>query len=230
MACKHKFFGHQSHLQGINGLLPNWNVKTLIIGTFNPEEEWHPTNTANYYYGRDTSLFWDVLPRFACINDVDRQDIDGQIDFLKDRQIGITDILISIDDASLDNDEDVLSIQTVKDDLIEQFGKFTWNTMNIIEYIKQNNIEAVYFTKLGDLKRKKAKPNSFEEQIRKIEQLCNDTGIYVNRLHTPSGQGLRSGKPRVNVLINRWYHMNGGHLFPFISKDFDIRNFPISYD
>ena len=81
MACKHKFFVHQYHLQGLNGLLPKWNVKTLIIGTFNPEFDWHPLNKANYYYGIDTNYFWEVLPQFTCIAPIDKQDVEGQACF-----------------------------------------------------------------------------------------------------------------------------------------------------
>ena len=36
MGCFHKFYGHEFHQEGQRGLLPNWNAKTLIIGTFNP--------------------------------------------------------------------------------------------------------------------------------------------------------------------------------------------------
>jgi len=65
MACTHKFYGHHAHLAGKNGLLPKWKAKTLIIGSFNPEQSWHPTNSAEYYYGRVRNYFWKVLPRFA---------------------------------------------------------------------------------------------------------------------------------------------------------------------
>ena len=61
MPCIHKFFGHHNHLNGNNGLLPNWEVNTLIIGTFNPSNNWVPNNAANYYYGRPRNYFWKIL-------------------------------------------------------------------------------------------------------------------------------------------------------------------------
>lgn len=228
MACTHKFYGHKSHLEGFNGLLPNWKVKTLIIGTFNPELEWHSTNTADYYYGRNTNLFWDVLPRFSGLDAIDRQDINLQIKFLKLKEIGVTDLLISINDASLKDPEHVLRIKSVKDKEIEKFTDFTWNTSNIINYIKRNNIKEVYFTKLGDLKRKKAKYDSFEEQIRIIEKACADKKIINSRLHTPSGQGLGKGSPRANALMHRWYNENGANKFLFLDPAFNLKHFPIT--
>jgi hypothetical protein len=52
MPCTHKFFGHPNHMVGDSGLLPNWGADTLIIGTFNPENDWNPNNDANYFYCR----------------------------------------------------------------------------------------------------------------------------------------------------------------------------------
>lgn len=227
MACTHKFFGHDFHLQGINGLLPNWDVKTLIIGTFNPELQWHPNNVAKYYYGRTRNYFWRVLPRFAGLSSINSQDINSQISFLKANQIGVTDLLISINDADLSNPNHIKRIQTVLDNEIELFKEFTWNTEPIIDFLLQNDVKAVYFTKLGNNAQKKIKPNTFEEQIRKIELACQHRNIYTNRLHTPSGQGLGAGSPRENVLIHRWYNSNGGNAFPFVSSQFDIKKFLI---
>ncbi|HMI01145.1 MAG TPA: hypothetical protein VK541_01610 [Pedobacter sp.] len=158
MSCKHKFFGHPFHLEGISGLIPNWKVRTLIVGTFNPEPAWHPANAANYYYGRATNYFWEVLPRFAGISSVSRQDLVAQLNFLKINEIGVTDLLISIDDADLSNMDHVERIRTVLDSEIELFNQFTWNTEPIVEFILKNNIEAVYFTKWEILQKRRRNP------------------------------------------------------------------------
>ena len=221
MACTHKFFGHQSHLQGVNGLLPNWNVKTLIIGTFNPEIIWHPDNKAEYYYGRTANYFWSLLPCFTGLNGIAHNDVSAQLTFLQQNQIGVTDFLISIDDADLSEQIHKDRILTVLDKDIEQFNQFTWNTDPIIDFILHNNIEAVYFTKLGNNKAINPKEKIFEFQMRKIEEACFTMASRVPtfRLHTPSGQGLGVGSPRLNVLIHRWYNENGGAQFPFINNN-----------
>ncbi len=41
MPCIHKFYNDINHLQGENGLIPNWEINTLFIGTFNPSKEWN---------------------------------------------------------------------------------------------------------------------------------------------------------------------------------------------
>ena len=228
MACIHKFYKHQEHLSEEQALLPNWPVKTLIIGTFNPENVWHSGNQARYFYGRDANHLWTVLPRFAGETSILNNDVTHQIGFLKRHEIGLTDILISIDDAEIGDEVHKARIQTVKDKEVELFSRFTWNTNAIINYIIDSEIKAVYFTYLGDKKRKTVRDNSFEEQTRKVETACAKMKIFSSRLHTPSAQGLGEGSPRENVLIHRWYNENGADRFPFLDKNFDLDNFPIT--
>ena len=224
MSCTHKFFGHSDHLGGNNGLLPNWKVKTIFIGTFNPENEFKQDNSANYYYGRARNLFWKVLSAFASIPEINNSDYQNQLIFLKKNKIGMTDLLIRINDANSDFEEHRRKISTVLDSEIETFKKFEWNTHYIIEFLKTNDVENVYFTKQG-LGLTNSNINTFESQIRLIENYCEENNIFSTRLHTPSGQGLGKGKPRINKLINKWYTYQGGNRFNFISENFNIMNF-----
>jgi hypothetical protein len=229
MACIHKFFNYHEHLPNEMGLLPKWEAKTLIIGTFNPSNSYHPENTAKYFYGRKRNYFWKLLPSFANRNHIDSLNVIGQINFLKENEIALTDLLISIDDADINNTAHKQRVQTVKDTDIESFNQFTWNTPNIIDYIGNNNINAVYFTFLGN-PNLNTNENTFEFQTRLIETYCRNHNIPSNRLFTPSGQGTGKGKPRVNKLINKWYNDNGASHFPFISPNFNISNFPFATD
>lgn len=228
MSCTHKFFGHPAHLAGELGLLPTWETKTLIIGTFNPESKWHPNNAAQYYYGRTRNYFWKILPNFSGKAAIPHHDVAAQIDFLKANQIGVTDLLIRIKDADINNQEHVARIRTVLDDKIELFNEFEWNTSHIIHYIKSNDIKAVYFTKLGNISLLHAKPNTFEAQVRDIEKACKVLNIPSFRLHTPSGNALGKGKPKNHNLIHRWYKHNGADQFPFLATDFSLENFKIN--
>src|SRR6185503_4382996 len=114
MPCSHKFFGHYAHMEAENGLLPNWDSKTLIIGTFNPTNEWVPNNAANYYYGR-SRYFWSILPTFACLDGIDKRNSHQQIAFLENQQIALTDLLISINDADINVPDHVRRIRSFKD-------------------------------------------------------------------------------------------------------------------
>ena len=226
MSCIHKFYGHEFHQNGDLALFSSWKAKTLIIGTFNPANNFHPQNTALYFYGRNSNLFWDILPLFAGELPIDKSSPQSQKLFLEKKQIALTDLLISIDDAQLSNSEHIRRIKTVKDKEIEKFNVFKWNTQNIKIYIETYKIESVYFTFLSNPSVENPAVNTFENQTRLIEQFCRDKKIFTSRLYTPSGQGLRSGIPRKNKLINKWYNENGANRFPFLSSQFDINNYP----
>jgi len=218
MPCSHKFFGHRHHLANENGLLPNWDVDTLIIGTFNPSNEWVANNPANYFYGR-SRYFWKVLPRFACGDAINNNDVTNQLDFLQTNRIGLTDLLISINDANIDNVEHLNWVRTYLDNDLFNFEEFTWNTVNIIRFIQQKKVKAVYFTKMGN-------GAPFGSQMEIIEAFCNMHNIPILqnfRIHTPTGQGLGAGTPRVNRLTHRWFEQ-GGNQFPFLCPDFNINN------
>jgi hypothetical protein len=228
MSCNHKFFGHHEHLKGDFGLIPSWPFKTLIIGTFNPENRFHPDNSAQYYYGRSRNYLWKVLPKFAGEDSIPHQDVKRQINFLKNYEIGLTDLLISVVDADVNNSLHKDRIKTVLDNQIESFSNFKWNTEYILETLKNNKVGGVYFTKLGLPNMKNIGAHTFEFQMRIIEKYCKKNNISHNRLFTPSANGLGKGSPKENHLITRWFKENGGNRFHFLSKDFNLDKFKYS--
>jgi hypothetical protein len=214
MPCFHKFYGHVAHMVGENGLLPNWEADTLIIGTFNPEKDWVLNNPANYFYGRPRNYLWKSLPVFACNNPIHRQDVNEQISFLTNRRIALTDLLISINDADITIPDHIRRIRSFKDSDLNIFQEFHWNTTGIINYIQNKGISVVCFTKIGG-------DFPFGRQITAIENYCNLNNVINFRLHTPTGQGLGAGAPRRNKLIHRWFEQ-GGDQFPFLCPNFNI--------
>src|ERR1700748_2304052 len=135
MPCFHKFFGHPHHMVGDNGLLPNWDADTLIIGTFNPSNEWVPHNPANYFYGR-SNYFWKTLPAFACEEIIGNDNVAEQITFLQRKRIAITDLLISINDADINNVHHLNWIGNYLDNNFANFNELAWNELNILQYIQ----------------------------------------------------------------------------------------------
>lgn len=216
MPCYHKFYGHENHLPGNFGLLPNWDADTLIIGTFNPANLWVPNNLAEYYYGR-SRYFWKTLTRLGCSLEIENQDVNGQLTFLQEKRIALTDLLISVNDADINNPQNVGWIRSFLDNDLANFNDFSWNTPHIIDYILTNNIQAVCFTRLGNA-------HPFGQQMQIIESFCELSNISHYRLHTPTGLGLGKGTPRLNKLVHRWYSHNGGNQFPFLCPDFDINS------
>ncbi len=207
MPCNHKFLDSTQ----LNNLLPIWKCKTLIIGTFNPENDFHPKNSANFFYQRKRNYFWDVLPQICGKNAIDKEDTISQIKFLKNQKIGITDLLLSIEDADHSNNCHIRLLSGVKDDDIENFSVLKWNTGNIIDFIEKDSIEAVFFTKLGNIDRVKIHENTFEFQMRKVENYCIKNNVYTSRLHTPTGMGLGRGS-RIESLSARWVNKIGSKI------------------
>jgi len=204
MACIHKFYFNED----LDKLLPKWKCKTLIIGTFNPHNDFHPKNESNFFYQRRKNYFWDVLPLLSNEKSIDKSDYSIQIEHLKKYKIGITDLLLSIDEADKNCRIHKELISSVKDEDIERFKDFTWNTDFIINFIKTSNIEAVFFTKLGNPNKKKIKFDTFEKQMRIIEEFCISNNVFTKRLHSPTGMGLGKGS-RIETLFNSWLNING---------------------
>ena len=46
--------------------LPDWEVKHLLIGTFNPEKISEGGVSVNYYYGRQKNQTWKLLSNIFC--------------------------------------------------------------------------------------------------------------------------------------------------------------------
>lgn len=209
MSCLHKF----NDTKDLKGLIPKWDFDKLVIGTFNPSNDFHKSNAANFFYQRKKNYFWDVFPLFYNSKPIHKEDVNLQKTFLKVNKIGITDILTSINDADKNISNHIQLISTVKDEDLEKFSSFNWNTKNIINIIHDNKVKEVYFTKLGLADQINVKENTFEFQIRLIENYCSKNNIYNKRLHSPTGMGLGKGK-RVETLKNRWesngirYHLS----------------------
>ncbi|MBD3749955.1 MAG: hypothetical protein IE931_10700 [Sphingobacteriales bacterium] len=220
MPCTHKFFSDPNHLPNENGLIPKLEIETLFIGTFNPSQEWNPTNNAVYFYGRRRNYFWRLLSEFTCNQiEIDKSDYQSLIEFLQHFKIGLTDIIIRINDADLNNNIHIDRIKKFRDADLETFNKIDFNTNQIIAQLKLRKIKQVFITRSGIY------TGSIEQQFHIIETFCNTNNILFKRLHTPSGQGLGVGTPRFNKLINKWYEQ-GADQFQFLCSNFNINNYP----
>ena len=57
LSCIHKFYD----IQDYKDLIPNWDFDKLIIGTFNPSNDFHESNTANFLLSEEEELFLGCL-------------------------------------------------------------------------------------------------------------------------------------------------------------------------
>ena len=129
MTCKHKF--HKDlQLQYVN-----WEVKTLFIGTFNPEWNECKNNYSKWFYGRtQRNDFWCILPKIYKQNSLLNGNRESWIAFCKKNRIAITDILTSID-ADVNNsihretickfkDEDLLNFNVELNNIASLLNEF----------------------------------------------------------------------------------------------------------
>jgi len=195
MACNHRFLGKHTP----NSLFPDWPVKYLFIGTFNPEWNRPKRQNAEYFYGR-SKHFWNAMKIFFNDNQpIDLSSETDMIDFCRSHSIGFTDLITSVDDADVTNLEHVETIHSVKDIDLEKFEEINWNTDRIIEYLELNNTTKVYFTLLSSDRR-----SLFSREIEAIELEARRINVKTYRLHSPTGMGLGIGSPQLNKLVRRW--------------------------
>src|SRR3954469_16587928 len=125
MSCNHKF------QKELNLELIDYDPATLIVGTFSPDL---PTeNPAEWFYGRTANnYFWDVLPRLYGEASLINATPEEWKQFCHDKQIAITDLISSIDDAEPDNAEHAKMLGGFSDDALEyNFDDFSF--VNLVQ-------------------------------------------------------------------------------------------------
>lgn len=159
MMVKHKFLDTYL-LQG---------RKIVIIGTFNPDIE---CNDAEFFYGRAKNFFWRLLPEVFGKGSL-KGDVKGQKEFLKEHDIELSDLIISVEM----NPEDRCSYG---DDKLTNV--ITYNTDNIINSLLKGRTKEVYFTRKSFDK----SVQNIRDEIYKIKEFCEQNGIKFRFLPTPS--------------------------------------------
>jgi hypothetical protein len=139
MSCEHKF------LNDLELAYSDWEIRTLFIGTFNPN--WNScSNESNWFYGRTKrNAFWCILPTIHEGQSLINGNKQDWINFCKRNRIGITDIITSISDANEDNPIHRNYICKFKDDKLENFDINITNVPQILD--RYVNIKQVCITR-----------------------------------------------------------------------------------
>lgn len=174
MPCDHKFKS-QLTLTKLD-----FEPTTLIVGTFNPE--WPAGNTAEWFYGNTAkNYFWDTLPRLygeVSLIDVGRAEWQQ---FCRDKQIAITDLFSSIDDAEPDNAEHAKMLGGLSDKAIEcNFEDYSF--VNIVQLLQQYPaIQNVYLTR--------SVTEAFWRHLwNPVAHYCSVHQLHERKLLTPTGK------------------------------------------
>ena len=172
MPCINKF---QSELEL---KLTDYAPTTLIVGTFIPDVP--ASTTTEWFYGNPAnSCFWDVLPRLCGETSLaDATAADWKL-FCRNKEIAITNIIDSIDDADPDNPGHVKVLSSFSDAAIaHHFDDF--NFVSIVR-ILQNlpSISNVYLTR--------GVTEAFWRHIwNPVMQYCSRNNLRERKLLTPS--------------------------------------------
>ena len=174
MPCNHKF---QSYL---NLERLDFEPVTLIVGSFNPE--WPAGNTAEWFYGRTAdNYFWDVLPRLYGEQSLINATPTEWKQFCRDKQIALTDLISSIDDADQSNKEHNKMMGGFSDKAIQyNFDDFVY--VDIVKLLQHHpTIKNVYITR--------GITEAFWRHLwNPIAYHCNVNKLHERKLLTPSGE------------------------------------------
>lgn len=181
MPCLHRF--HKE-------LLPTTGIEFLFIGTFNPIWDVKNGDNPDYFYSRQGSLFWCILPhafRQHCLIDQDRI---AKEEFCKKNNIGLTDLIYCIKNVDQDTERDKQFLTSgFKDEDFESKEyvlDLEFFTEQLIDYIIKNakTLKGVFFTR----KTGKDIPRIWHEW-NEIKNACSNIFVYHNELSSPSPRG-----------------------------------------
>lgn len=189
--CNHKFI-YDLQLNYVN-----WEVKTLFIGTFNPDWEVCNNNYAKWFYGRTKNNdFWCILPKVFGKQSLTSGSHEDWKNFCREHKIAITDIIESITADPEIHKEEICKFQ---DDKLEKFDKRINNIPRILELYP--TIEQICIT------RQTLTPfwtNCFSDTLHYIKSVPNRS-IKVRMLRSPSRGALKGVEGNFcNFIANRW--------------------------
>jgi len=178
----HQFKNHKFYI-------PKHDLKYLFVGTFNPEYG----RKVPYYYGRKSNYFWKIISNIfnVGINPFE----DNFFKKLEDLKIGCIDIV----DSVIYEKEKYHSLINGKGYSDEEIFKkknnitINYNTQQIIDLVKKNNLKKIYITNKGDVFRKEQKL-----EIKKIKNYCDV--IYIS---SPSQYNVHKNSG-IDKLVKNW--------------------------
>lgn len=155
-----KIINHQLFEKNI--VEPNWEVKHLFIGTFNPQGG----QPVNYYYGRESNYFWKILSKIFKddFNPYSCNNIDDFYIKLKRHKIACIDIINSLEfDEEQVNTENITGNGYSDNKIINNKVTRNYNT-ELISNIIQNNSCINFYSTWG-------KGSKLKNWTREIESL-----------------------------------------------------------
>ncbi len=168
-----------------NECIPNWDIKHLFIGTFNPEGG----DKVNYYYGREKNQTWRILSHIFGDNFNPNEKLFFNL--LKKHKIACVD-MINMVSVPKDRIKDVKGKGYKDSQIINSSVIRVYNTQTILEIINKNKGVKKYTT-FG-------KGSTLKEWQREIDKLGN-----VMPLVSPSlAARVPKGSNKFDYMLSDW--------------------------
>jgi G:T/U-mismatch repair DNA glycosylase len=172
---------------------PNWNIETLILGTFNPK----CGEKVDYYYGRCRNNFWRI---FEEISNLDymyfHNNYERKAEYMGKYKFGCTDVIKAIELRSFENKK-IICGQGYSDQKL--FNKRICKTMfqfsEIKSFLSNNTV-----TKIINTWGNKNGPIDFINEINSLKSFCDKNDIEFIK-YCPSTSGRLRGKENKLNLI-----------------------------
>lgn len=172
--------------------LPNWNIKTLVLGTFNPS----CGEKTDYFYGRSQNNFWRTIEN---INNLEfgwfQNSLERKLKFMLENEFGCTDIIKSVIISDKLERKEICG-SGYKDQTLFTKKKctLTYHFEEIKTYLQNSNVKKVIHT-WG----KRDKPNEFKIYLNDLKLFCSQNGVsFINDCPSPSGR-FRSQEHKDNL-------------------------------
>ncbi len=176
--------------------VPQWPVKFLFLGTFNPSGG----AVLDYYYRRPYNGCWDILKTyFDPDNNYPIDTYEGLLKFMKTFGIGCIDIIKTVECP--DDYADRIIGQGYSDSALFRVQGLTrdYNYLTIQDFISEQPIKPCVFSTWGQ----RANPNEFLNTLNEFLQYCNINNISFKRLSSPSGRKYRGNN--IQIINDNWH-------------------------
>ena len=122
-----------------NFYIPNWRIKHLFIGTFNPKGG----EKVNYFYGRDKNQTWKLLSEI--FKEHINPNNDDFFNLLEKHGIACMDLIHSVE-FEISIKESITGEGYSDTNIINNSVKRIYNTLNILNTIENNQGVQIYST------------------------------------------------------------------------------------
>lgn len=177
MACIHRFAAWLN----LPLSLVDWEVNTLIVGTFNPG--WEANNYASWFYGRtDNNYLWEVLPEIYGEQSLRKPyNNEAWIAFCRQYGIAFTDLINTIEDADETNvihRQLICGNQFSDTAITDNFKELRWTP--VVEILQSRPLlRHVYLTRSAG--------GIWGKEWRPVQEYCWQNQLDCKTLLTPSG-------------------------------------------